>query len=104
LPLSVLPPRHLPQQVDQNTRQQLDRIVTTYVDDWNKHDAAGVAGLYTKDGVLVSQAPKVVKTGLQELSSSLKLRSKHSLIMMGRQSTKFHHLEPTLFSPWANTI
>ena len=53
--------------VDQNTRQQIEQLVTTYRENWNNHNAAGIAGLYTKDGVLVSQAPKVVKTGTKEI-------------------------------------
>jgi len=56
------------QGVDQNTRQQIEQLVTTYRENWNNHNAAGIAGLYTKDGVLVSQAPKVVKTGAQEIA------------------------------------
>src|SRR5215831_6169801 len=56
------------QQVDQDTRQQIEQLVTTYRTNWNNHNAAGIAGLYTKDGVLVSQAPKVVKTGPQEIA------------------------------------
>ena len=58
------------QGVDQNTRQQIEQIVTTYRADWNKHDAAGIAGLYTKDGVVVTQAPKIVKTGPQEIEQN----------------------------------
>src|SRR5262249_27260782 len=58
------------QQVDQNTRQQIEQLVTTYRADWNKQDAAGIAGLYTKDGVLVTQAPKIVKTGSQEIEQN----------------------------------
>jgi uncharacterized protein (TIGR02246 family) len=60
------------QQVDQNTRQQIEQVVAAYHDNWNKHDAAGIAGLYTKDGVLVTQAPKVVKTGPQEIEQNYK--------------------------------
>jgi uncharacterized protein (TIGR02246 family) len=55
------------QAVDQNTQQQIEQLVTTYRANWNKQDAAGIAGLYTKDAVLVSQAPKVVKNGSQEI-------------------------------------
>jgi uncharacterized protein (TIGR02246 family) len=58
------------QQVDQNTRQQIEQLVTTYRADWNKQDTAGIAGLYTKDGVLVTQAPKIVKTGSQEIEQN----------------------------------
>jgi uncharacterized protein (TIGR02246 family) len=65
-----LTPTAFAQQVDQNTRQQIEQLVTTYRADWNKQDAAGIAGLYTKDGVLVTQAPKIVKTGSQEIEQN----------------------------------
>jgi uncharacterized protein (TIGR02246 family) len=42
------------QQVDQNTRQQLDSLYAAYHDNWNKQDGAGIASLYTPDGVLVT--------------------------------------------------
>jgi uncharacterized protein (TIGR02246 family) len=56
------------QGVDQNTRQQIEQLVTTYRANWNKQDAAGIASLYTRDAVLVSQAPKGVKNGPQEIA------------------------------------
>ena len=33
------------QQIDQNTRQQIERIAAAYVENWNKHDAAGIEAL-----------------------------------------------------------
>jgi uncharacterized protein (TIGR02246 family) len=90
------------QVVVQNTRQQIEQLVTTYRENWNNHNTAGIAGLYTKDGVLVSQIPKVVKTGTQEIAQQYELYLKQWLIMM-EQQPKFHHLEPALFSPWVNT-
>jgi uncharacterized protein (TIGR02246 family) len=58
------------QGVDQSARQQIEKLVAAYHDDWNNHDAAGIAGLYTKDAVLVSQAPKAVKSGQQEIEQN----------------------------------
>jgi uncharacterized protein (TIGR02246 family) len=58
------------QQAEQSTQQQIPQLVATYAENFNKQDAAGIAGLYTTDGVLVSQAPKVVKTGPQEIEQS----------------------------------
>ena len=55
------------QGVDQNTKQQIEQIIAAYHDAWNNHNAVGIAGLYTNDGVLVTQSPKVVKTGQQEI-------------------------------------
>ena len=56
------------QQVDQNTRQQIERVAAAYVENWNKHDAAGLAALYTKDGVQVTAAG--VKSGPQEIEQA----------------------------------
>jgi hypothetical protein len=52
------------QGADQNTRQQIDQIVAAYHENWNNHNAAGIAGLYTKDGVLVTPSAKVVIAGV----------------------------------------
>jgi uncharacterized protein (TIGR02246 family) len=62
----------LAQQVDQNTRQQIEHVVAAYHENWNNHNATGIANLYTKDGVLVTQAPKVVKIGQQEIEQNYK--------------------------------
>jgi uncharacterized protein (TIGR02246 family) len=56
------------QQIDQNTRQQIERIAAAYVENWNKHDAAGIAALYTKDGVQVTGS--AVKSGTQEIEQA----------------------------------
>jgi uncharacterized protein (TIGR02246 family) len=58
------------QPVDQGTPQKIKELVATYVEKFNKQDFAGIAGLYTTDGVLVSSAPKVVKTGPQEIEQN----------------------------------
>ena len=57
------------QQVDQSTRQQIERISAAYVENWNKHDAASLAALYTKDGVLVT-ATGAVRSGPQEIEQA----------------------------------
>ena len=57
------------QQIDQNTRQQIERIAAAYVENWNKYDAAGVAALYTKDGVLVTPTG-AVRSGSQEIEQA----------------------------------
>ena len=58
------------QQSNQSTRQEIERLVATYAEKFNKQDFAGIAGLYTTDGALVSQAPNVVKTGPQEIEQN----------------------------------
>src|SRR5436190_23458575 len=57
------------QQIDQNHRQQIERIAAAYVENWNKHDAAGIAALYTKDGVLVTPTG-AVRSGSQEIEQA----------------------------------
>jgi len=67
------------QQGSQSTRQEIERLVATYAEKFNKQDFAGIAGLYTTDGALVSQAPKVVKTGLQEIEQNYQSAYKSGL-------------------------
>lgn len=78
------------QHVDQNTRQQMEQPFTAYHDTWNKQDAAGIASLYTPDGVLVTSDVKPVSNGTQEIiEHSTKISSnEESPIMTRRQSTK----------------
>ena len=58
------------QQVDQNTKQQIEQMIVEYHDAWNNHNGAGIAALYTKDGIIVSQAPQVVKHGQQDIEQN----------------------------------
>ena len=78
------------QPADQKIRQQIERLAATYVEDWNKQDAAGVAGLYTRDGVLVSSGENVVKTGPQEVEqaaqNSFKMGVTHLEVTVDRVS------------------
>jgi uncharacterized protein (TIGR02246 family) len=55
------------QQVDQNTRQQIEQMFAEYHDNWNKQDGTEIASLYTKDGVLVTSDVKAVSNGRQEI-------------------------------------
>jgi len=55
------------QQLDQNTQQKIEQNIAAYHDAWNKQDAAGIASLYTPDGVLVTADAKAVKNGSQEI-------------------------------------
>jgi uncharacterized protein (TIGR02246 family) len=57
------------QQIDQKTRQQIARIAAAYVENWNKHNAAGVAAHYAKDGVLVT-GTGAVRSGPQEIEQA----------------------------------
>jgi uncharacterized protein (TIGR02246 family) len=55
--------RYRSQGVDQNTKQQIEKIYDAFHDAWNKHDAAGLANLYTNDGILVTDRTEGAKTG-----------------------------------------
>jgi uncharacterized protein (TIGR02246 family) len=56
------------QEVDQTHRQQIERLAAAYVENWNKHDAAGLAALYAKDGAQVTATG--IKSGPQELEQA----------------------------------
>jgi uncharacterized protein (TIGR02246 family) len=52
----------------QSLQQQIEKIKDAYSDNWNKQNAAGIADLYTKDGILVtSSLTKPVKIGTQDI-------------------------------------
>ena len=44
------------QQSDRSLRHQIESVVSSYAENFNKQNASGIAGLYTKDGVLVNPA------------------------------------------------
>ena len=60
------------QPVDQNTKQQIEQVIAEYHDAWNNHNGAGIAALYTKDGIVVSQAQQAVKHGQQDIEQNYK--------------------------------
>jgi ketosteroid isomerase-like protein len=68
--LSLTPSASAQEQVDQNTRKQIEQIIAEYHDAWNNHNAAGVAALYTKDGILITQASQIVKHGQQNIEKN----------------------------------
>jgi uncharacterized protein (TIGR02246 family) len=55
------------QGVDQNTKQQIEQIIAAYHDAWNNHNAAGIANLYTNDGILVTDRTSGAKKGRKEI-------------------------------------
>jgi uncharacterized protein (TIGR02246 family) len=55
------------QQVDQNTRQQIEQINAAFEMGYSKQDAAGIASQFAKDGVLIVAIGKHVYTGPQEI-------------------------------------
>ncbi len=58
------------EQVDQNTRKQIEEVAVAYAAAIGKQDAAAVAVLYAREGVLVTQAApgaKTVKSGPKEI-------------------------------------
>ena len=57
------------QQLDQNsaTRQQIEQISAGFEKGYEKQDAAGIAGLFAKDGVLLTAIGKHVYRGPQEI-------------------------------------
>jgi uncharacterized protein (TIGR02246 family) len=60
------------QGIDQNTRQQIEKTIAAYHENWNNHNAAGIADLYTNDGVLVTDRTAGFKKGHQEIEQYYK--------------------------------
>jgi uncharacterized protein (TIGR02246 family) len=60
------------QQVDPNTRQQIEKVIAAYHENWNNHNAAGIADLYTNDGVLVTDRTAGFKQGHQQIEQYYK--------------------------------
>ena len=44
------------QQSDMDTRSQIEQVVATFTERYNKQDAAAIASMFTKDAVRVSSA------------------------------------------------
>jgi hypothetical protein len=64
------------QQSDRSLRHQIESVVSSYAENFNKQNASGIAGLYTKDGVLVTPA------GPENLSNRItKMHSKPGSII-----------------------
>jgi uncharacterized protein (TIGR02246 family) len=55
--IALAPPASA-QQSDRSLRHQIESVVSSYAENFNKQNASGIAGLYTKDGVLVSAGPQ----------------------------------------------
>jgi uncharacterized protein (TIGR02246 family) len=54
------------QQASQSTRQQMERLTAKVMENYGKQDAAGMAGLFTRDAIRV--APGTVATGNQQIA------------------------------------
>ena len=83
------------EQVDQSTRQQIERLVATYAENFNKQNAAGIAGLYTEDGMLVSPSANIVKTG-QLIAQSYQDTFKSGMNHLARSMHEGKHSSVTL--------
>jgi len=56
------------QSADPSIRQASERVTALYAEAFNRQDAAGVAGAFTNDGLLISQTPEgAVHSGAQAL-------------------------------------
>ena len=58
------------QQSDRSLRHQIESVVSSYAENFNKQNASGIAGLYTKDGVLVIlQAQRNLSNSITKMHS-----------------------------------
>src|SRR5260221_5856163 len=62
--IALAPPASA-QQSDQSLRHQIESVVSSYAENFNKQNASGIAGLCTKDGVLVTFRRKIDVSGIE---------------------------------------
>ena len=67
LALGFVVPAHAVEQVDEQTRGQIDQLMKSFNSHYGDHDEAGITTLFTDDAVIMSPSPTVVKTGRQEI-------------------------------------
>ena len=87
------------QQVDQNTRQQIEKIIATFDEGYSKQDAARIAGVFAKDGVLIVPIGTSTSTPARKKSSnSTKAPSKQASITAREHSPSLRHWGQTCSS------
>ena len=60
------------QQSDMDPRSQIEQVVATFTERYNKQDAAAIASMFTKDAVRVSSAATAVSAGPQAIEETFK--------------------------------
>jgi ketosteroid isomerase-like protein len=70
---------------DQNLKQEIEKVSSAYAASFNKHDGAGIAALYARDGIYVNSAGP--RTDLAD-------------IYQGVWKAGFDHMETTVKQVW----
>jgi uncharacterized protein (TIGR02246 family) len=63
----AVPAHAVVDQIDQETREQIDQLMKSFTARFLDEDAAGATTLFTDDSVIISSTPTAVKTGRQEI-------------------------------------
>jgi uncharacterized protein (TIGR02246 family) len=74
------------QQSHLDTRQQIEQMVATFAERYNKQDAVAIASMFTTDAVRVSSAASAVGTGPQAIEEAFKTQF----------TTGFSHIDITV--------
>jgi uncharacterized protein (TIGR02246 family) len=79
------------QSIDPSLLSGVDRIIATYTEGFQKQDASAVAGVFTVDGVLLSQSPgDAVNSGTQAIAQRYE-----SLFKLGANNISITRSQPT---------
>lgn len=88
LTLAFAAPAHAQQTVDQQTRQQVEAIVASYVDGINKGDGQAVAALYAANPISITPSGK--RTSSAQVQSEVEAVHKRGLTL----TSKVDQVEP----------
>ncbi len=64
------------QQSHLDTRQQIERMVATFAERYNKQDAAAIAGMFTNDAARVSSAATAISVGPRAIAETFRTQFK----------------------------
>jgi hypothetical protein len=90
--------------VDPAVRKAVEGISAAYAAHFNKQDAVALAGLFTKDGVLIAQSPEgLVNSGTSAIVQRYKSLFKSGFTKASTKVDQVAQLETMRQSPGANT-
>src|SRR5271169_4450647 len=70
--LAIVPTASFAQQSHLDTRHQIEQMVATFSERFNKQDAAAIASMFTKDAARVASAATAISTGPQGIEEAFK--------------------------------
>jgi uncharacterized protein (TIGR02246 family) len=89
--------------VDSGVRKAVEGISVAYKEHFNKQDADGVAGVFTKDGVLIAQSPEgLVNSGTKAIVQRYKGLFKSGFTKMNTKVDQVAQLGDDVATAWGD--